>query len=267
MTRCGLIQLNDGGRIAYDEMGSGEAVILVHGITEDRTAWDEVTPRLARDYRVVRIDLPSHGGSSDMPEANALAFARALEEVARRLELAAPHLIGHSLGGIVVSLAAGTFPAASVVNVDQPFFLGYLIELVRELEPRLRGAGFVDAMIEMMDRTGGRRLSPRVHEELCRYRARGRQDFVMSLWTPLLKQSDRSVASLVEPLLAQIRCPYLSLLGHEPGAEYRDWLRRTIPTATIEVWEGEGHWLHRVDPERFATRVLEFLRAAPPAHA
>jgi pimeloyl-ACP methyl ester carboxylesterase len=177
-----------------------------------------VTPRLARDYRVVRIDLPSHGGSSDMPEANALAFARALEEVARRLELAAPHLVGHSLGGIVVSLAAGTFPAASVVNVDQPFFLGYLIELVRELEPRLRGAGFVDAMIEMMDRTGGRRLSPRVHEELCRYRARGRQDFVMSLWTPLLKQSDRSVASLVEPLLAQIRCPYLSLLGHEPGA-------------------------------------------------
>jgi pimeloyl-ACP methyl ester carboxylesterase len=234
-------------------------VVLVHGITEDRRAWDELTPRLASDHRVIRIDLPSHGGSSDLPHTDVAALARTLREVIERLGLGSPHLIGHSLGGVTVTLAAAMVPAASAINVDQVFFMGPFNAVVRELEPRLRGAGFVDAMIEFMDRLGGDRLSPRVRAELCAYRARGRQDFTMALFTPLLSQGDREVATLLEPFLARIRCPYLALIGHDPGAEYGDWLRRTIPTATVEVWDGGGHWLHRVDPERFAARVREFL--------
>jgi pimeloyl-ACP methyl ester carboxylesterase len=33
------------------------------------------------------------------------------------------------------------------------------------------------------------------------------------------------------------------------------------PTATLEVWGGYGHWLHLVDPDRFAARVREFVAA------
>jgi pimeloyl-ACP methyl ester carboxylesterase len=32
-----------------------------------------------------------------------------------------------------------------------------------------------------------------------------------------------------------------------------------VPTAKVEVWDGLGHWLHRVEPERFAARMREFL--------
>jgi pimeloyl-ACP methyl ester carboxylesterase len=263
VTRAGVVELSRGGRIAYDEVGAGPSVVLVHGLTEDRRAWDDLTPALAEDHRVVRIDLPSHGESSDLPRTDGVALARALGEVIRRLGLESPHLIGHSLGGLTVTLGASMFPAASVVNVDQVFFMGPFNALVREFEPRLRGPGFVDAMIEFMDRIGGDRLSPAVHRELCAYRARARQDFAMSLFAPLLTQGDREVATLLEPFLARIRCPYLALIGHDPGTEYRDWLRRTIPTSTVEIWEGTGHWLHRVEPERFAARVRRFLPCAP----
>ncbi len=260
--KAGIVELSCGVRIAYDEVGSGKPVLLIHGLTEDRAAWNEVTPSLARDHRVIRIDLPSHGASSDLPRGERLALAESIGEFVRRLELASPHLIGHSLGGLLVTLLAAPVRASSVVNVDQPFFMGPLIALIRELEPRLRGPDFAAAMNEMMDRMGGRCLPSRVHEELCQYRGRARQDFVLSLWKPLLAQDEPAVAAMVEPFLRQIRCPYLALHGEEPGAAYREWLERSVLTAEIEVWEGLGHWLHRVDPDRFAARIREFLGAA-----
>jgi len=140
--------------------------------------------------------------------------------------------------------------------------MGPFIALVRELEPRLRGSEFVAAMNDMTDRMGGGRVPVGVLDELRRYRAKARQDFVLSLWRPLLTQDERAVAAMVEPHLQQIRCPYLALLGEEPGPAYREWLGRVVPTAKVEVWEGLGHWLHRAEPERFAARMREFLASA-----
>lgn len=260
--KAGIVELGCGVRIAYDEVGSGKPVLLIHGLSESRAAWDDLTPSLARDHRVIRIDLPSHGASSDLPRGERLALAESIGEFVRRLELVSPHLIGHSLGGLLVTLLAAPVRAASVVNVDQPFFMGPFIALVRELEPRLRGSDFVAAMNEMTDRMGGHRVPSRVLDELRQYRAKARQDFVLSLWRPLLTQDERAITAMVEPHLQQIRCPYLALHGEEPGAAYREWLTRVVPTAEIEVWDGQGHWLHRVDPERFAARIREFLEIA-----
>lgn len=259
--KAGIVELGCGVRIAYDEVGSGKPVLLIHGLTENRAAWNEVTPSLARDHRVIRIDLPSHGASSDLPRGERLALAESIGEFVRRLELVSPHLIGHSLGGLLVTLLAAPVRAASVVNVDQPFCLGPFIALIRELEPRLRGSDFVAAMNEMTDRMGGSRVPARVLDELRQYRAKARQDFVLSLWKPLLTQDARTVANMLEPHLKEIRCPYLALHGEEPGAAYRSWLTQVVPTAEVEVWDGLGHWLHRVEPERFAARVREFLGA------
>ena len=34
-----------------------------------------------------------------------------------------------------------------------------------------------------------------------------------------------------------------------------------LPGATVEVWEGHGHWLHLVDPDRFVARIRDFAAA------
>jgi pimeloyl-ACP methyl ester carboxylesterase len=52
--------------------------------------------------------------------------------------------------------------------------------------------------------------------------------------------------------------PYLSLHGADPGPGYGAWLASAIPGAVTEVWDGLGHWLHRVEPERFLARVRAF---------
>jgi pimeloyl-ACP methyl ester carboxylesterase len=59
--------------------------------------------------------------------------------------------------------------------------------------------------------------------------------------------------------------PVLSLHGSQPPSDYVAWLTGLVRGAQIEVWEGSGHMLHLVDPERFAARVWPLLEDPPDA--
>lgn len=252
---------DDGTRIAYRDEGAGAPLLLIHGITEDHRAWDEFVPALAATQRVLRLDLPGHGASATLPAYSAFTLGKATAGFVHALGIDPPRVIGHSLGGIVATLLAALAPVRSVLNVDQSLRLGSFIEVVRGIAPRLTGPGFSEAMNEEMDLLGGPMLPAQVREELRRYRVPERQPVVAGLWLPLLEQDEEEVLASLMPALAGIRAPYLSLHGSDPGAGYGTWLASAIPDAQTEVWDGLGHWLHRVDPARFLTRVAE-LHAA-----
>jgi pimeloyl-ACP methyl ester carboxylesterase len=56
--------------IAWGELGAGEPLVLLHGITDSHRTWRRVAPLLAARYRVPMPDLPGHGYSArpDAPE-------------------------------------------------------------------------------------------------------------------------------------------------------------------------------------------------------
>ena len=58
-----------GYRRAYRIAGSGPAVLLIHGIGDNSSTWDEVIPILAQHYTVIAPDLLGHG-ESDKPRAD-----------------------------------------------------------------------------------------------------------------------------------------------------------------------------------------------------
>jgi pimeloyl-ACP methyl ester carboxylesterase len=254
--------LADSTRIALRASGSGAPLLLIHGITEDHRVWDEFVPELERDHRVIRVDLPGHGESSALPTYSAGALTAPIAELVQSLGLERPRVIGHSLGGVVATLLGALVPVRSIVNVDQSLRLGPFIELVRSIAPRLDGPGFVAALNEEMELLGGPRLPERVRRELRGYRVEARRAAVLGLWLPLVNETEESVLAPLTPLLRQIRAPYLSLHGDDPGPGYESWLRGFIPTATVETWAGLGHWLHRVEPERFLARVRAFHAAS-----
>ncbi len=113
----------DGVKIHSTTTGSGsKTVILVHGWTCDETTWTEQVPALAKQYRVVTLDLPGHG-KSDSPKDGKFSmdlFARAIEAV--RAEVNVDHivLVGHSMGTPVVLRYARLYPqhTAALVFVD-----------------------------------------------------------------------------------------------------------------------------------------------------
>ena len=86
-------------RLAVTETGTGEPLVLIHGIATDRHIWDLVVPTLADSRRVVTLDLPGFGESQ--PAGQGFDLELVAKRIARGLAargLRGPvDLVGHSL--------------------------------------------------------------------------------------------------------------------------------------------------------------------------
>ena len=87
------------------------------------------------------------------------------------------------------------------------------------------------------------------------------QEVVLGVWGPVLELSSTELDALVRSLAADVRVPYLALHGAEPSPGYAEWLQQLVPTATVEVWDGSGHYPHLVHPARFLDRLRAFESA------
>jgi pimeloyl-ACP methyl ester carboxylesterase len=250
------ITIVDGVEIAYDVTGDGPAVVLVHGITESRRAWDPLVADLATDHTVVAVDMRGHGESGLAATYDSQAMAGDVAAVLGDLEIPEPLVVGHSMGGIVVTAFAAEHPCRGVVNIDQSIALGDFQELVQGAEPMLRGDEFAGVITALFDSMQG----PLPAEEIARIGAlrRPRQEVVLGVWAPLLELSREDLDALVAELAGAVRVPYLSLHGSDPGPGYGTWLAQAIPSATLEVWDGDGHYPHLVHPGRFLDRLRSF---------
>jgi pimeloyl-ACP methyl ester carboxylesterase len=65
--RLRLYHHHDGARVAYREVGTGPAIVLLHSLGLSHREWEPVTAPLAERFRVVTPDLPLHGDSEDRP--------------------------------------------------------------------------------------------------------------------------------------------------------------------------------------------------------
>ena len=55
------------GGTAYHEAGSGEPVVLIHGVGMRLEAWAPQIKSLSGGHRVIAVDMPGHGGSAKLP--------------------------------------------------------------------------------------------------------------------------------------------------------------------------------------------------------
>ena len=89
-----------GDRVAYQDVGSGEALLLLHGMAGSSETWRAVIPQIARRYRVVAPDLIGHGQSAKPRGDYSLgAFAVWLRDLLDELGVTRATIVGHSLGG------------------------------------------------------------------------------------------------------------------------------------------------------------------------
>ncbi len=248
----------DGATISYEATGAGPVVVLVHGITESHHSWDPLIPELALDFQVVAVDLRGHGASERRPPYDALTMAGDVHAVIEAVGAPTPLMIGHSLGGAVVSIYASAYSPRGVINVDQALDLTGFKAVLTEFEPMLRGddASFhavIDGMFEGLYGALSIEERARIGEF-----ASPEQEVVLGVWDMILRSDIAALAELIDSTAGGIDMPYLALHGSDPGAEYREWLAKTIPTSTFELWDGNGHFPHLVEPHRFLERVHEF---------
>lgn len=110
-------------RLKVHEAGGGDRVaVLIHGIMASAGTWCRVAPLLAaRGYRVLMPDLRGHGESPHTAEYGPELFAADLVD---SLPAGADVVIGHSLGGLSLSLVVDELRPAKAVYSDPAWTLG-----------------------------------------------------------------------------------------------------------------------------------------------
>ncbi len=236
-------------------------MVLVHGITESAASFDPVTERLAATNEVITLDLRGHGESALAATYDLGAMAGDVAAVIAAAKISRPHVVGHSLGGMVATAAGAVVPFASITNIDQSLQLAAFKANLMPAEALLRDPDqyhlVVDAMFETMM---GDRLTD---DEIDRVNAlrHAEHDVVAGVWELLLTEPEEQIAAIVDAALAGYvdnDVPYLALFGIDPGDGYDRWLGERIQNSTVEYWEGFGHYPHLVDPDRFVARLADF---------
>lgn len=102
----------DGTRLACrDYGGTGEPVLLLHGLAGHATEWEETASWLAKDHHVFAPDLRGHGRSERRPDCvSRSAHVNDVEAWIEELGLARVALVGQSLGGHTAFLVAARHP-------------------------------------------------------------------------------------------------------------------------------------------------------------
>ena len=99
-------------RLHIEISGTGDPLLLIHGMGSASTAWKTIRPLLNSDFTVITVDLPGHGQTPFLPgrpmDPHSLALNVFDEMSAQGIERF--HLSGNSLGGWVSLEMASTYP-------------------------------------------------------------------------------------------------------------------------------------------------------------
>jgi pimeloyl-ACP methyl ester carboxylesterase len=108
--------------LAYDRIGTGPPLLLLHGLGMCKEVWRPLLPRLAREREVVAVDMPGFGDSPVGPRT-VEGLAGALADFVSGLGLERPAVAGNSLGGGVALVMGATGAASSVCALSPVGFI------------------------------------------------------------------------------------------------------------------------------------------------
>jgi pimeloyl-ACP methyl ester carboxylesterase len=270
----------DGREANYVDMGDGPALVFIHGLGASWQSWLENLPELARDHRVVAMDLPGFG-YSEMPaeDISIEYYARWCFALLDALGIDEAALVGNSMGGFIAAdmairqprrvrsltvVSAAVFwqdyrraqPLVGLARLSDAYVARALTRSTDSIatRPRLRSWALATAGFRYPHL-----ISPELAHEMVRS-ARRTDGFLPAL--------EALVDYPLDEELPKIGCPTLIVWGaHDTLVPVKDAkrLQELIPGARREVFERTGHVAMLERPERFNRLLRDFLAAHEPA--
>lgn len=213
--------LTSQGPLFYEESGSGQPLLLIHGNGEDHRIFDAAVPLLSRQFRVLAVDSRGHGQSFPVNEYHYQDMAEDIRQLIVGMSLEKPLLCGFSDGGILGLLLASQYPD----------LLGGVIACGVNTRPQGIKPGwlFLFRLVYALNR------SP--------------------LFRLMLSEPD-----ITPQQLGSIVCPVL-VTGGSRDMISRSHLEKTaadIPGAQLKILPGEGHGSYIIGSDKIARIILEF---------
>jgi pimeloyl-ACP methyl ester carboxylesterase len=254
----------DGLRIAYERVGSGPPLVLLHGYVGDgATTWRRQLDELSDEFTVIAWDAPGAGRSSDPPERFGLdGYADCLAGFAEQLGLDTACVAGLSFGGILALALQRRHSARSSSLILASAYAGWAGSLPPEAaEERLRqslaltdgGPGaFVDALLPtMFSKTMPRATMDEFRASMWAFHPRG------------FRAMARASAEDVRDVLPQVDVPTLLVYGDRDvraPLTVAERLEAAISSSKLVVLPGAGHVCNVEAPDEFNLAVRDFLR-------
>jgi pimeloyl-ACP methyl ester carboxylesterase len=263
--------------IRYREEGTGDPIVLVHGLLADGRLWRDVAPGLARDFRVIVPEWPL--GSHTIPLADGAdvsptGLAAIVAGFLDALELERVTLVGNDTGGAICQLVAVEQPErlARLVLTPCDAYDNFLPPAFRPLQALARIPGAVFVLGQSMRPAAARRL-PLAYGWL----AKRRDDALTRSWiAPLL--ADRRIRRDVAAVLKGIS-PRYTLAAAERFGEFDKpvliaWasedrffkvsfarrLADAFPDARLELIEDSYTFVPLDQPARLVQLIAQFAR-------
>jgi 3-oxoadipate enol-lactonase len=256
----GVVDVN-GGRLWYDEAGSGEAVLLLHGGLGDSGLWEPVVPYLAEQFRTICTDLRFYGRSTG--PAVPWSWPDDGVGVLDTLGIERAAVVGLSLGGkIALDIALARPERLWGVAGVAPGLGGHSSNAYSEEQ---------DARYEAAEAAGDLETAMEIDFEV--WAPLGADERIRQLWraTP---EARNDLPPDLEPIspppakdrLAELAVPALIVtVSHDPAGmrEIGPLVAGHAPDA-VHVELDSDHYVTLREPELLSRVLLDFLVAAAP---
>lgn len=241
----------------YEDQGSGDAIVLLHGGLVDHEYWGSQIAELAKHHRVLSPDTRGHGRSTDSDKPLSYAqFADDTVAFLREIGIARANFVGHSDGGCTSLVIGAQHPelVEKLVLIGTPYNISNYHEGTAEL--------FATMTPEQMYEMVGGVESP--DGEVIK-RA---QDFYptdeawRTFWKKLVNDLWSAEPDFTLDDLAAIQAPTLILHAENEefyDIEHSEAMARAIPNATLEVVPGATHGSPQENPAAVNAAILAFL--------
>ena len=271
-----------GERIAYLDEGSGEAIVLLHGLAGSSETWRSLIGPLSRKYRVVAPDLLGHGNSTKPRTDYSLgALSVLIRDVLDELGITRATFVGHSLGGGIAMQFVYQHPdyVQRLVLINSGGLgpdVGMLLRLAS-----LPGAELVLPVIaakrllapgervwSLMRKAGIE--SPRGEEMWRHYRSLSdgptRQAFLRTV-RGVIDHRGQAVSAL-NRLNTRMNFPVMAIWGDRDAmipVAHAYAAQQIRPDVRVEVLTDVGHFPHAERPGEVAELIEDFIASDPVA--
>ena len=262
----------DGVQLHYEESGEGQTIVFVHEFAGDHRSWEAQMRYFSRRYRCVAYsargytpsDIPSKGSmySQDIARDDILA-------ILDHLDVEKGHIVGLSMGGFATLHFGIHYPerAHSLVvagcgygaEPDRRTQFREETEKVAEMIQSSTGDAFAEQYAQGPTRVQFQNKDPRgwadFRDQLAEHSLDG------AALTMRGVQRERPSLFDLEADLREITVPMLVLTGDEdePCLIPNIYLKRTVPSAALQILPNTGHTINIEEPAAFNAAVSDFL--------
>lgn len=267
-----------GRRLRYLDYGEGPTLLLLHGLGCSWQWWLEMVPMLAREHRVIAVDLPGFGRSEALEKPALMdTHAETMFALTDQLDLGPLIVGGHSMGGLITLAMANARPervrGVVLINAGGVPMTGLRLAIVvGVLRASQRLLAWNPITQLLVGRSGVRRLLLRgALRDPASMRPEMAAEVVPLMASPGFLDAITAASEAVKASRPEdVTCPVLLIWGAQDPivrlASAREMQER-LPDGRLEVIPGIGHTPMVEAPELTCRHLLAFTRSLPDADA